>query len=361
MRVAIYARYASDLQHERSIDDQLRVCRDRAIREGWTVHDCYTDYAISGADMRRNGLQNLLRDARAGRFNVVLSEALDRLSRDQADIATIFKRMEFDGIEIVTLSEGHVGVAEVGFRGTMNQLYSIETANKVRRGQQGRIIDGKTAGGIPYGYDLVRQLDARGELIRGERKINEAQARIALRIFEEYASGQSVRSITKRLNQEGVPGPGGTIWRPNTISGDPRKRSGILNNEVYIGRLLWNRRSYSKDPETGKRRYRVNPEIEWIRGEAPSLQVVKQPLWNKVRERQRRSACPKAAASLEIIQDIFRGRPRSLLTGLVKCGSCGGSFAIRQGSRFGCATHEHLGTCPNHLRIGRFDLEGQVL
>src|SRR6476469_141806 len=150
-KVAIYARYSSDLQHERSIEDQLRVCRDRADREGWIVTDCYTDYAISGTDMRRNGLQSLLRDARKTKFNIVLAEALDRLSRDQADTASIFKRLKFADIDIVTLSEGRVGILDVGFRGTMNQLYSIETGNKVRRGQRGRIIKGKVTGGIPYG------------------------------------------------------------------------------------------------------------------------------------------------------------------------------------------------------------------
>jgi len=63
--------------------------------------------------------------------------------------------MEFAGVDIVTLSEGRVGIVDVGFRGTMNQLYRVENANKVKRGQQYRILEGKTAGGIPYGYDLV--------------------------------------------------------------------------------------------------------------------------------------------------------------------------------------------------------------
>jgi DNA invertase Pin-like site-specific DNA recombinase len=89
--------------------------------------------------MNRAGLQSLLRDARAGKFNAVLSEALDRLSRDQADIATIFKRLEFAGVEIVTLSEGRIGILDVRVRGTMNRLYSIETGNKVRRGQGSRV------------------------------------------------------------------------------------------------------------------------------------------------------------------------------------------------------------------------------
>src|SRR5688572_18997291 len=99
-RVAIYARYSSDLQNERSIDDQLRLCVERAAREGWAIYQCYTDYAISGTSMERSGLQDMLRDAGSAKFRIILSEALDRLSRDQADMATIFKRMKFAGIDI---------------------------------------------------------------------------------------------------------------------------------------------------------------------------------------------------------------------------------------------------------------------
>src|SRR6476620_2530213 len=106
---------------------------------------------------------------------------------------------------------------------------------------------------------------------------------------------------------------------------------------------------------------RVNPEDEWVRGEVPALRIIKQRLWDRVRKRQRQEVCPKAAASLEVVRRIFRGRPRSLLTGLLKCGSCGGNFTIRRGNRFSCSTSEHLKECDNHLRIGRVDLEIQVL
>jgi len=91
MRVALYARYSTDLQREASIEDQLRLCRGHAERQGWTVVDSYSDRAISGASMLRPGLQELLADASWGRFDVVLAEAMDRLSRDQEDIAGLYR------------------------------------------------------------------------------------------------------------------------------------------------------------------------------------------------------------------------------------------------------------------------------
>lgn len=85
-RVALYARYSSDNQRDASIEDQLRQCRERAAREGWAVVETYSDRAISGASLIRSGIQSLLADAQSGRFDMVLSEALDRVSRDQDEI-----------------------------------------------------------------------------------------------------------------------------------------------------------------------------------------------------------------------------------------------------------------------------------
>ena len=123
MKVALYARYSTDHQRDASIEDQLRLCRLHAEKLGWTIVDSYTDRAISGASLLRPGVQELIQDATRGRFAVVLAEAMDRLSRDQEDIAGLFKRMSFAGVRIVTLSEGDVTHLHVGLKGTMNALF----------------------------------------------------------------------------------------------------------------------------------------------------------------------------------------------------------------------------------------------
>ena len=75
MKVAIYARYSSDNQRDASIADQLRICREFAARQGWTVVQEFTDHAISGATLLRSGFQALMRDALNRRFDVVLAES----------------------------------------------------------------------------------------------------------------------------------------------------------------------------------------------------------------------------------------------------------------------------------------------
>ena len=206
MKVALYARYSSDNQRDASIEDQLRICRTRAEREGWTIVDSYTDRAISGASLIRPGIQELIADGLKRRFDVILTESLDRLSRDQEDIAGLYNRMRFAGVSIVTLSEGEVSELHIGLKGKMGALYLKDLADKTRRGLRGRVEEGKSGGGLCYGYDVVRQVDTSGETSRGERTINEPEANIVRRIFTEYLTGKSSRTIAMVLNGEGVPG-----------------------------------------------------------------------------------------------------------------------------------------------------------
>ena len=185
MRLAIYARYSSDQQNERSIDDQVRLCREHANRLGGHIVGTYADYALSG-EILRNRLQavRLLADARGGSCDAVLTESLDRLSRDQEDIAGIFKRLRFAGVRLLTVSEGEIGELHIGLKGTMNALFLRDLAAKIRRGQRGRAVDGLVPGGRSYGYEVVRELDAKGELLRGRRRINEDEAAVIRRIFQ---------------------------------------------------------------------------------------------------------------------------------------------------------------------------------
>ena len=106
IRCALYARYSSDKQRDASIEDQLRLCREHAERQGWHVVESHADHATSGANLLRPGVQALLADALAGKFTIILAESLDRLSRDQEDTAAIFKRVGFAGVKIVHVVGG---------------------------------------------------------------------------------------------------------------------------------------------------------------------------------------------------------------------------------------------------------------
>ena len=206
---------------------------------------------MSGASRLRPGYQKLLEDARRGEFDVLVAEALDRLSRDQEDVAGLYKQLGFAGVNLVTLAEGEISELHVGLKGTMNALFLKDLAAKTRRGLRGRVEQGRSGGGLCYGYDVVREVDAGGQVSAGVRKVNEAEATIVRRIFREYTVGRSPRQIAFQLNAERIAGPHGGTWGQSTINGNAARGTGILNNELYVGRLVWNRLRYVKDPGTG--------------------------------------------------------------------------------------------------------------
>ncbi len=365
-RVALYARYSSDNQREASIEDQLRLCRLHAERQGWTIVDSYHDRAVSGASLIRPGIQALMSDAARGRFDIVLAEALDRISRDQEDVAGVFKRMAFAGVKIITLSEGEIGHLHVGLKGTMNALFLKDLADKTRRGLRGRVEAGKSGGGLCYGYTVVKRVDAMGEPIYGERRINNAEASIVRRIYTEFAAGASPRRIAVTLNDEGVPGPFGRTWGDTTIRGHVCRGTGILNNELYIGRLIWNRLRYVKDPSTGRRVSRSNPQDERITTEVPELRIVDDDLWQAVRARQAELATIFAATTIGVREARAKRfnetrRPAFLLSGLLTCGTCQGRYGIILQDRYGCLNHHRRGTCDNNRTIRRPVIEQRAL
>ena len=215
----------------------------------------------------------------------MLAEALDRFSRDQEDTAGLFKRLTFAGVNIVTLGEGDITHLHVGLKGTMNALFLKDLADKTRRGLRGRVELGKSGGGLCYGY-RVRRATPDDMATTGEREIVPAEAEVVRRIFRDYSAGMSPKAIAKQLNTERCPGPAGTPWNPSTIHGNPARGIGILNNELYIGRLVWNRLRYVKDPDTGKRVSRANPPSDWVTTAVPELRIVNDELWDQVKARQ---------------------------------------------------------------------------
>ena len=363
MRVAIYARYSSDNQRDASIADQFRLCRLHAEKNGWTVVEEYSDHAISGSSMiQRSGIQALIMDSARGRFDLILAEALDRISRDQEDIAGIYKRMRYADVKMFTLSEGEISELHVGLKGTMNALFLKDLADKTRRGQRGRVEAGKSGGGNAYGYDVVKKLDANGEPIRGDRTINEAQANVVRRIFRDYAAGKSAKAIAGALNKDGIPAPSGGAWGFSTINGNPKRGNGILNNEMYVGKIVWNRQRFVKDPDTGKRQARPNPESEWVIQEAPELRILDDELWNAVKGRQAKNTIERDASGKADVATVnYRRRPRYLFSGLTRCACCGGGYSTISATLIGCSTARNKGTCDNRVNIRRDELEARVL
>jgi hypothetical protein len=120
---------------------------------------------------------------------------------------------------------------------------------------------------MSYGYrSVVAGANARGDPIGHRLEIDEAQAEIVREIFARYVAGESCQRIAADLNARAVRGPRGGTWCVSALYGSPAKGAGVLNNELYVGRYVWNRSKWIKNPDTGKRERFIRPESEWRPG-----------------------------------------------------------------------------------------------
>jgi hypothetical protein len=100
-----------------------------------------------------------------------------------------------------------------------------------------------------------------------------------------------------------------------------------LRNELYVGRLVWNRLRYTKDLATGRRVSRINPREDWICRDVPDLRILEDNLWSGVQTRLGAIRNSESIAKARATKFWTRRRPQHLLTGKAVCGVCGGPAA----------------------------------
>jgi site-specific DNA recombinase len=348
LTAAIYARFSSDLQKDRSIDDQFRDLEKVAQRFGFRLDKqlYFSDRAQSGTSLfDRPGLTRQLLGASAKHeFDVVLVEATDRLSRSQADLFWLADRFKFDGVKIFTPA-GEVSEMQLTFDSHSNADMVKKLAIRVKRGHDGIAREGKIAGALSYGYDAVLGKP-------GERTINAKEAEVVIRIFTEYACGKTPRQIVDGLAKDKVPSPSGApFWNYQVIVGGLNKR-GLIHNRLYIGEYVKNRFYNIKNPSTGKRITRKADESDLIVAKVEHLRIIDQKLWD-VAHKVRTERGAKKFATGHHSQRATLARKDHLLAGLMRCGECGGLMTVTASSRIGqrvaCSSATYRKTC-NHTK-----------
>jgi site-specific DNA recombinase len=164
MKVALYARFSTDLQRIASIEDQFRNCRKRAELEGWQVVALFADPAMSGSDGNRPQYRAMLESAARREFDILLVDDLSRLTRDSVECERVIRRLEFSGLRIVATSDGYDSTSKArkvhrGFKGLMNEIFLDDLRERVHRGLTGQAQKRYWCGGRPYGYRLRPVLD----------------------------------------------------------------------------------------------------------------------------------------------------------------------------------------------------------
>jgi site-specific DNA recombinase len=381
LRCAIYARYSTDKQNPLSIDDQIRKCREFAARNGWEALDAhvYSDEAISGATDDRCGLKNLLETAtaQAHSLDVILVDDTSRLSRKLADSLRIFEQLRFSGVRLIFVSQGIDTDSEqaevlLATHGIVDSLYIRELAKKTHRGVEGRALQGFHTGGRCFGYRGVPIQDptradcyGRPQIVGVKLAIHQEQAAIVQRIFSDYAAGDSIKTIAKKLNAEGVTSPAPyrgqrhPSWAPSAISV-------MLHNERYRGTAVWNRTRKILDPKTGRRVQRLRPRTEWTVVETPHLRIISEQLWQAAKSRLASvNASFSSGRAAGLCSRSYTAR--YLFSGFMKCGLCGSNVVLISGrggvgwAKYGCPLHQNRGICANALVVRRDRIEQELI
>ena len=308
LRVAVYARVSTQEQavEGTSLDhqsDQLALyCRS----QGWEIVQRYVDAGYTGKDENRPGLKHLLADAKLGLFNKVVVYKMDRLARNLRLLLEIEEKLGQHGTSFHSASE-------VFDTSTANGRHFLQMLGMVSEWEREAIIERTKAGRLqrytqgcwgpghpPYGYTYNRETK---KLV-----INEPEARIVRRIFEEYAAGKSMWGIANILNDKGIPSrrKDGKGWR-NTSVRD------VLFNPAYKGAQVVNVHQERKGrPMDLPARAIVIP--------IPA--IVSDSLWYIAQERRRTN---------KHLQPSKTGH--WLLQGLITCGLCGRGFRAEPSHR----------------------------
>lgn len=353
-RCALYLRYSSDRQNERSPEDQEAVCRPYMEGLGFNVVAVFVDRAKSGASvLERTDFQRMLAAAKAGKFEAVCAETTSRYGRDEEDRAAARKRLTFAAVTIMTPADGVVSRVVDGIKAVMDAHQLEDLKRMVWRGMSAVIRDGRHAGGAIYGYRSVARLP---DEPRGDLEVVADQAGIVRRIFREYTNGETPRAIAGRLNVEQVPPPRGTYWRASTINGHTKRKTGILQNEIYCGRMIWNRCYRVRDPDSGQRVWRYRSESDWQRAEANHLRIIDDATFAEAQ---------RLRAKRARVVGGFRARPKRILSGLLRCGCCGAGMSkkdIDHGRpRIVCTRMMEARTCENRRRYYLDEIETIVV
>lgn len=368
MRVAIYARYSSENQSEKSIDDQIRVCKKFIKDNDMTIEDkhIFIDEAISGSIVNRPGLQALENAAENKEFDAVAVDDLSRLSRSNHQMLTLVLKFNYYQIKIISVSDGIItdddnSKLDIHVRGLINELYLDDLKKKTMRGLEGQKIRGYSAGENVYGYytkpsgKLKVNKKGQHKYDGMVHKINPDEAEVVKKIFKEFINSKSVSKIVKILNKDKVPTKRGYTggWNTSTVSR-------ILKNEKYIGLWIWKKFKNVRDPMTGKRKKIPRPENEHLRIFKEELIIINKETWEKTQKRwnEIKGTFPvrKNSKNNNIKQKSYvHSNPPHLLSGLMKCSKCGGAIVLISGKGsgyYGCFNAKRK-TCDNTLLAPR--------
>ena len=413
-----YLRRSTDKQ-EQSLADQRSEIRRFASEHGYTIIDEYCDDAISGTSAKgRRGFQRMIEDAKRGEFRAVIVWNSDRFSRGDVTETEHFRYLlRAAGVAVLSVTEDYLhrdgidGDILRTVKQFQNRQFSISLSQSTLRGQVSSVLAASDPGRMtPYGYDReiigpdgtmlyrVRFLEggeratfdrhgalqatySKGQTLRKPGK--ECTARLVLSeagrvstvrdIFTMCIDGVGFKGIADELNRRGLMSPKGRLWSFTTIKA-------MLENPVYRGDVVWNRRSESKfyrvrdgradamRPREESGRVERTVEDDWIVMPDAVPAIVDRETWDLAQVNVLERAKAKGGTGKQT--------NRWLLSGVLRCGDCGHGYwgerkrkghkagrSVVETSYYACSGRRGRGkvTCPHPAHVRADDLEAWVL
>ncbi len=299
---AEYCRYSSSAQDDGySIEAQQKAIANFALSNGYDVQYSYIDRAKTGTNANRPEFQRMMKDAKAGLFDVIIIHKIDRFSRNRYDFAVYEAHLSMCGVKLISVTENFGEGVEAdlmkGFHELFADYYSKNLSREVRKSLDIISSQGLHCGGSPpLGYDVVDKKLA----------INEAEAEIVRLIFEMYAKKYTYNDMAKELNARGYKTKSGNEFSASSFNS-------ILTQRKYIGEYVYNRRVAKS--LTGKYNSHANkPEDEIVRIPNAVPRIIDDETFNRVQARLNQNKRKVGT---------YKSKSSYLLSGLIICGECG--------------------------------------
>ncbi|MDO4481206.1 MAG: recombinase family protein [Bacillota bacterium] len=344
MKAAVYCRLSEEDRDKScaalessSIQNQKSLLLEYAAEQGWEIYDVYSDDNRTGSDRNRPEFLRLLKDAEAGRFDIILCKTQSRFTREMELVEKyIHGLFPSWGIRFVGVVD-NVDTADKGnkksrqINGLINEWYLEDMSENIRSVLTNRRINGFHIGSFAlYGY--MKDPRRKGHLV-----VDEEAASVVREVFSLYSRGFGKTAIARILNERGIPNPteykrlkglrykqpgnrNSTLWKYSAISD-------MLKNEIYIGNMVQGKHG-SISYKTKKNRSR--PRSEWYIAEGTHEPIIDRELWDRVQILLARRSKPFSSGTV----GIFSGKTRCLY-----CGSSLRSSKSRGRHYLQCSTH----------------------
>ncbi len=302
--VAIYTRVSLDSRGTaRSVQEQESECRAWAEREGWEVLGVWCDNDVSASRFSRKARpqwQALTERLERGGVDVLLVWEPSRATRDRRVWATLAALCEERGIKLG--SNGRLydlddpeDAFQLDLHFSLATRESGTTRKRVQRATRSSAAAGRPHGKVPYGYRREYREGRNGPQLAAQ-VVHDEQAAVIREAARRVMSGEALYAVANDLNERGVPAPRGARWDPTQI-----------------------------------RRLCVSPT--YIAKRTHKGQVVAEGTWPAILDERTHYACVTRLTDPKRRTNEGRGA-RHVLSGLARCGVCGGSMVLQKNRGF---------------------------